>query len=160
MIDQVTVPQLTADYSYARMPDGGINWQIASSPTIDASNITILPTPTPTRTPKPTPTPRPTATPRPLRGSAGTYGNGGTSSGAEQPPIVNGEQPAWNGMQLPGGASPSSDAATPEAVSPVPAATNTADSVDMPRKILITVTVAVIALALAIFWLYRRFRTT
>ncbi|HEY4384848.1 MAG TPA: hypothetical protein VGN34_10280, partial [Ktedonobacteraceae bacterium] len=54
-IDQVTVPDLEPDQSYARMPDGEATWQITDTPTIGTSNtpatataVARRPTPTPT----------------------------------------------------------------------------------------------------------------
>ena len=37
-IDQVSVPALAPDTSYARIPNGSASWQITTNPTIDASN--------------------------------------------------------------------------------------------------------------------------
>ncbi|MEO8972575.1 MAG: hypothetical protein ABI406_13365 [Ktedonobacteraceae bacterium] len=85
-IDQVVVPTLGPDQSYARTSDGGPNWQITASPTIDASNGTAPP--------------QPTLTPPPSQG--GSSGNSGSSTpGASQNAIANGTQPAWNQLQLP-----------------------------------------------------------
>src|SRR5260370_37029211 len=51
-IDQVKVPQLAADQSYARLTDGASKWQVSTNPTIDASNnsSTVSSTPTSTST--------------------------------------------------------------------------------------------------------------
>jgi hypothetical protein len=45
-IDQVSLPALGADQSYARVPDGSNTWEITKSPTINASNTPLQPTPT------------------------------------------------------------------------------------------------------------------
>lgn len=45
VIDQITVPALGPDQSYARTIDGGPAWEITSTPTIDASNTSLI-TPT------------------------------------------------------------------------------------------------------------------
>jgi hypothetical protein len=45
VIDQVAVPALGPDQSYARTVDGGPAWEITSTPTIDASNTSLI-TPT------------------------------------------------------------------------------------------------------------------
>ncbi|HVB25494.1 MAG TPA: hypothetical protein VNG51_26390 [Ktedonobacteraceae bacterium] len=79
VIDQVAVPTLGPDQSYARTSDGGPNWQITASPTIDASNGS------------------PQSTPPATQG-------GGSSSGtppASPEAIANGTQPAWNQLLLP-----------------------------------------------------------
>ncbi len=48
-VDQVNIPALPPDISYARMPDGTGKWQPDTAPTINSSNtITILPSPSPT----------------------------------------------------------------------------------------------------------------
>ena len=37
-MDEVAVPELVEDSSYARMPDGSSNWEITDAPTPKASN--------------------------------------------------------------------------------------------------------------------------
>lgn len=99
IIDQVSIPTLQADQSYARIPDGSSNWELVGQPTIDATNDNSNQpiTPTPTQTPKPTRTPTPTKTPRPSSSS----GAGGSST-----PTSFGTQPSWGGVQFPTGAPP------------------------------------------------------
>lgn len=105
-IDQVSVPLLQADQSYARVPDGNGNWQVVEQPTIDASNDTPGQTATAAATPTPTSTPKPNKTPQ----------GGGTSGNT---PAGTGTQPAWNQVKLPPGVTPTatmatlSDASTP-----------------------------------------------
>lgn len=90
-IDQATIPTLLADQSYARVPDGSINWQSVGQPTIDASNnasgqpVTATPTkiPKPTQTAKPT---RATSSPGDPKATPSTY---------------TGTQPAGNQLQIP-----------------------------------------------------------
>jgi len=152
IIDQVTIPQLNPDQSYARMPDGSGKWQITATPTIDASNMTGLVTPTPT----------------PTKSS----GNGNTSSGntsggnSNATPgtgtkIVSGVQPSWTKITLP--VTPTSPAAndtsagTPTTLS-TPASTpapQASDSFDIPRRIIVTL--LLIALAATLFWCWRLF---
>ena len=108
VIDQVTVPALAPDQSYARVPDGSGNWQPVGQPTIDASNNDsnqpITPTPKPAKTPKPTKTPG--------RGSGGT-GSGTEGGGGANVPASAGTQPAWGGVQFPSGSpAPASDASS------------------------------------------------
>ena len=52
IVDQIIVPALNPDQSYARLPDGGTSWQTTYTPTIDASNTTGMTTPTATPTHK------------------------------------------------------------------------------------------------------------
>lgn len=80
-IDQVVVPTLGPDQSYARTTDGSPGWQITASPTIDASNGTAQSTPTPP----------------PSQGG----GSGSSTPITSQNAIANGTQPAWNQLQLP-----------------------------------------------------------
>ena len=101
-VDQVSVPPLQADQSYARIPDGTGNWQIVDQPTIDNSNDTAGQTTTPATALTPTPTP--TSTPR----GTGSNGSGGSST-----PGGLGTQPAWGKVQLPPGVTPTDAAATP-----------------------------------------------
>lgn len=91
IIDQVNIPELLPDQSYARVPDGSTNWQPVGMPTIDASNnISSQPV-----TATPTKTPEPTKTLKPGRGPGSTGSTGGTR------PINTGTQPAGNQLQLP-----------------------------------------------------------
>jgi hypothetical protein len=42
-IDQLTIPTLGDDQSYARIPDGKNTWSITISPTVDAGNSSPIP---------------------------------------------------------------------------------------------------------------------
>jgi len=141
-IDQVTVPTLTPDQSYARIPDGGNTWQLTDAPTIDASN-----------TGSQSPTSSPTSS-----GSGGS-GSGGSENSSPRG-LVNGTQPAWNSLTL-----PSSVAATatpddtsqnnaPQTYSSSPTTPIDVAS-DIPQRILLTI--LVVALALMLFWCWRLF---
>lgn len=105
VIDQVTIPPLQADQSYARVPDGSTSWQFVGHPTIDESNNNAGDqlTPPPTKTPKPVRTP-------PLPHNP--VGNGAEGSSGSETPGSIGTQPTWNGVQLPAGV-PISGADTP-----------------------------------------------
>ena len=147
-IDQLTLPSLGADQSYARIPDGKSTWLITNSPTIDASNSS----------PKRTPTPSSTSN---QGGSAsgtgsGTYGNGsGTGNQSQTPTLIDGTQPAWSKLQLPTSVPIStateSQSLTISSPSPTP---NTIS--DTPHRILLTI--LIVALALMLFWCWRLFR--
>lgn len=99
-IDQISIPLLQADQSYARLPAGTGNWQVVDQPTIDNSNDIASQTSTPTTTLTPARTPKPTRTPK-----------GGSSNGGSTP-TGSGTQPAWNQVQLPPGVTPTTAAAT------------------------------------------------
>jgi len=143
-IDQVTLPAVPVDHSYARIPDGGNTWQITNTPTIDASNMPSQESPTP-------------ASSSPNQGSgSGVSGNNGNSSST--PVLVTGTQPAWSILQLP--APP--PAATP-AISSTPGSsallpTPVSNGADLPRRILLTVLAT--GLALTSLWCWRLFHTS
>jgi hypothetical protein len=138
IIDQVSVPALAIDTSYARIPDGSANWQITTNPTIDASNLSstqVTSTPVPTKT-------------------SGHSGTGSTGSGSATPTLVTGKQPDWTKLQLPA----ASTSATPIATNPLvtsPAAPSASSAWDTPRRILLTVLLT--ALALSLFWCWKQF---
>jgi len=138
VIDQISIPALAPDTSYARIPDGSANWQITTTPTIDASN-----TPLPQTTPTPVPTKR-----------SGNSGNSSTSNGGTTPTLVTGKQPDWTKLQLPAtNSSAPSTSNSPLVASP--AASTTSSAWDVPRRILLTA--LVIALALSLFWCWKLF---
>jgi hypothetical protein len=160
-IDEVKLPALGEDQSYARIPDGGSTWQITSAPTIDATNS--LPLATPTKTTR-------------SSGGVGTgtgsgtgvgTGTGGTSAGGILPgqggqlsgtgnlsQQVDGHQPSWNTLQ----SSTPVSVATPLSggstvtLSPTSSAPPT---MDVPRRILLTI--LVLALTFALLWCWRVF---
>ena len=94
VIDQVVVPPLGPDQSYARTYDGGPGWQITAAPTIDANNGTNSTTP---------------MTPVSQRGGGGSTATPGASNSA----IANGTQPAWGKLQLPGTVATTATTLTP-----------------------------------------------
>lgn len=126
MLDDVAYPALSADQSYARIPDGSNNKQVTNTPTIGASNN--LPQPTPTPTAKPIPPGHKIGTTT-TSGTGRGYGYAGTgqgysSSGASlrggPTPRNYGKQPAWSQLQLPGQTLAASTATTPVATSSSP----------------------------------------
>jgi hypothetical protein len=137
-IDQVTVPTLPVDQSYARIPAGSNTWQVTNTPTIDASNMTSQVSPAPTSS---SPNQEP-----------GGYGNA-----VSTPTLVTGTQPAWSNLQLPAQVATFTpgvnSALITSPASPVPAS----DGWDTPRRILLTV--LAVALALMLFWCWRLFST-
>ncbi|HLG78810.1 MAG TPA: hypothetical protein VKX46_20530 [Ktedonobacteraceae bacterium] len=182
-MDQVVVPQLAMDTSYARLPDGSATWQITATPTIGASNTSLLPTATPTDTttrrhsdtPTATTTRKPTPTPTSKpSGSAGsthtTYSTTPTAPGPDQTSSTAdvtdanstpaATQVAWNTLQMPD-ATPSPPASTNTTTlstsSGSPADTPTSPPPPLNRILL---SVGALALALGLFWSWRRFFAT
>ena len=146
-IDQVTVPQLAPDQSYARTTNGASNWQIINSPTIDNSNSTSQVTP-------------------PANGNNGsgtTPGSGNRTSSAptgnsfnNTKALVDGVQPRWTNLHV------------PQALTVTPTGTNntglstittpgipTSSGSDIPRRIALTA--LLILVALVILWCWRTY---
>ncbi len=135
IIDQVTVPTLPLDQSYARIPDGSNTWRVTNTPTIDASNMTSQVSPAPTSSP-------PNQEP------------GGHGNASSTPTLATGTQPAWSNLQLPAQAATSTPDVNPSLItSPAPAS----DGWDTPRRILLTI--LAVALASMLFWVWRLFNT-
>lgn len=149
LVDQVTLVPLVSDTSYARMPDGGDTWKATDAPTIDASNATPIPTPTPIYTPKPSSTKtdsQKSSTPSTVSTLDRTTIN--TSN------QTTGIQPAWNALSVPTPMSSVPEATTQGNVpNSTPQATDTAD---LPQKVLLTSLAA--ASLLALLWVSRFFR--
>ncbi len=139
IIDQLTVPGLAGDQSYARIPDGTGKWQITNTPTIDASNNVALPTPT-------------VAT---SSTSTGNQGYGGQNGGSVNTsgPVVTGTQPAWTDLTLPM-PTPTLAPTTPASLSsPVVVSSPSAqvsDDLAVPRRIALTL--LSLALGVTLFW--------
>jgi hypothetical protein len=156
IIDQVTIPRLGPDQSYARTPDGSSKWIVSYMPTIDASNMTGLVTPTPT----------PTKSSGNSNGSNGNTSSGNTSNGStttgSETKIVSGVQPAWSKISLP--VTPTSStvnytaASTPTTLSSSAPVSTVSDGLDTPRRIIITL--LLIALAATLFWCWRLFSSS
>ena len=149
LVDQVSLTPLVSDTSYARMPDGGDTWQVTDAPTIDASNVTLRPTPIPTRTPKPSSTKtdsQKSSTPSTVSTLDRTTINTSNQTA--------GTQPVWNALSVPTTMSSIPEAITQGNISnSTPQATDTAD---LPQKVLLTSLAA--ASLLALLWVSRFFR--
>ncbi len=142
-IDQVNIPSLPIDQSYARITDGSKFWHITNTPTIDASN-------------NPSP-PGPLASPTTSSPNQGPSGSG-YSTPTTLP--VAGTQPAWSNLQFP---TPATAAtvdvnSTPTTLTTSPTLTVPVnDGWDIQRRILLTA--LMVALALMLFWCWRLFST-
>ncbi|HEX6109763.1 MAG TPA: hypothetical protein VFZ02_10170, partial [Ktedonobacteraceae bacterium] len=142
-IDQVNIPSLPIDQSYARIPDGSNFWQITNTPTIDASNKASQ------LSPQGSPT-------------ASSPNQGPASSGYSTPTTlpVAGMQPAWSNLQF-----PTRVTATNADVNSTPTRLTTSPTLTVPvndgwdihRRILLTA--LMVALALMLFWCWRLFST-
>lgn len=143
VIDQVAVPTLGPDQSYARTSDGGPVWQITAIPTIDASNGTAPVTPV-------------------------SQGGGGSSStptpGTSNSAIASGTQPAWGKLQLPATPqSTSTTAGTGTNINSAPTtlitpATSTTGGLDTGHRIALTVIVILIILVLFACWKWKLYK--
>jgi len=148
VVDQVSVPLLGPDQSYARTVDGASTWQISTLPTVDASNTSLVVTPTTSTSSSPI--------------SSSSGGRSGTGQGGFITPtsstnrvLVSGRQPQWSNMQLPTVAT--IPTATLLQSSPTPSSTGNV-GLDTTRRILLTI--LVIALALTLFWCWWLYRST
>jgi hypothetical protein len=135
-IDQVNIPAIPADQSFARIPDGSNFWRITNTPTIDASNIASQVIPT---------------------ASSSNQGPGGFGDATPTSAPITGTQTVWSNLQLPTPVNTAASVATPmlTAVSASSAPVN--DGWDTPHRILLTT--LVVLLALMLFWCWRLFRT-
>ncbi len=149
VIDQVSIPALAVDESYARIPDGSSSWQITTNPTIAASNLASNATPTPTAQP-------PTSTQTSGSGPGGT-GNTGYTPATVTPIVVSGTQPAWNTLNLPPVAqgNPTPIATIPTSALPLSSANASPPASDVPRRVILTA--LLLALAASLFWCWKVF---
>lgn len=163
-VDEVKLPPLGEDQSYARIPDGGSTWEITAAPTIDASNA--LPLATPTKTTRGstvgvgtgvgtgTGVGIGTGAGGSIPGQAGQFSGTSGTGGSEQQ--VDGHQPSWNTLAS---STPDSTSLTANGTSgtstSVPLPLTSTSTMDVPRKILLTI--LVVALALALVWCWQIF---
>jgi hypothetical protein len=144
VLDQVTVPPLLADQSYARTSDGASSWGVTSTPTIDASNASSFP-----------------PTPSSSSGSGTGSGTGTIPTGATTPSMISGTQTVWQKLSIAMltptptislvktkiTLAPNTSPATP---------TTTTTGLDVIHRIILTI--LVIALGFTLFWGWRVFR--
>jgi hypothetical protein len=140
VLDQVTIPTLGPDQSYARTADGASSWALTSTPTIDASNDSSFP---------PTPS------------SSSGSGTGTIPPGALTPTMISGTQTAWQKLSI-AMLTPTPTIALAKttitlAPNTIPATPPTSTGgLDISRRILLTM--LVIALGCTLFWGWRVFR--
>jgi hypothetical protein len=140
-IDQVNIPSLPVDQSYARIPDGSNVWQITNTPTVDSSNNISQP--------------GPLASP-----TVSSPGQGPASSGyaTSTPAPILGTQTAWRSLQFPTPVVIQTPIAKPTAAYPSSLSSPMNDGWDTPHRILITTLLVVLASML--FWCWRLFTTS
>ena len=159
VIDQVSLPPLPADTTYARIPDGSDTWQITTMPTIATSNSTGMAQatsvtrtqhhPSVTSTQHHTPTPKSTHT--------HTQSGGTSSDEATTDTSSTGVQPTWDALRLPS-VEPYNTTTQPDNSSFASVSSTTpADSFGLLNKILLSVLIIIFSCALLWSWrLYRR----
>ena len=137
-IDQINIPSLPIDQSYARIPDGSNLWQITNTPTIDSSNNTsqLNPVVSPTS-------------------SSPNQGPAGSGYATSTPAPIIGTQTIWNSLQFPTPVVIETPVTKQTAAYPLPLSPSVNDGWDTPHRILITT--LIVTLALMLFWCWRLF---
>jgi lamin tail-like protein len=142
VVDQVTVPPLGQDQSYARTSDGAASWKITSTPSIDASNTSQQVTPTAITS---STGPGGTAS---ARTSVGSYSG-------DHKVLVDGVQPEWDRIQVPS-ATPTAGVVLHPTTPPASTVSPGGSGSDLPRRIGLTVLIT--ALAATLFWCWKVFK--
>jgi hypothetical protein len=151
VIDQVSIPPLAPDTSYARIPDGSNHWQITTTPTIASSNTTG-----PEQTGSGTSTQNHTTRQK----STNTHKSGTSNNGASTDVPATGVQPTWGTLSLPSSGSNNVET-TQHNSSLAPVSSITADHFDFLKSILFTLFIVVFFFALLWGWrLYKRKKGT
>ncbi len=152
LIDQVSLPSLAVDTSYARIPDGSSNWQVMTTPTIASSNTIATGQTGSSTSPQNHTTKQKSKSPQ----------RGGTSNDeASTDTPAPGVQPTWDALRLPSSGSNNAET-TQRDSSLAPVSSNTlADFFDLLTKILFTLFIIVFSFALLWGWrLYKRKKGT
>jgi hypothetical protein len=135
-IDQINIPMLPTDQSYARIPDRSKFWQITNTPTIDAANTVSQSSPI--------------ASPP----NQGPRGNGNATS---TPATGTATQPAWSNLQFPTPVATATSAVNPTLATTPMTSASVIDGWGTARRILLTS--LAVALALMLFWCWQLFST-
>lgn len=158
VLDQVIVPHLNPDQSYARTADGAVSWHVSSTPTIDSSNATPPPATSPAATSPPGGQNGPDGNSNSGGDSGRGHSNRGTStwsSANNSKALVNGAQPQWSNLQLPTVTPTNASYTAPSAVTPSTSTPSSNNFIDIVRRPALTV--LFILLALVILWCWRVF---
>lgn len=139
VVDQVTVPPLGQDQSYARTSDGAASWKITSTPTIDASNTSLQVTPT-------------AITSSTESGGTGSVRTPVGSFSGDHKVLVDGVQPDWTRLQVPS-ATPTAGVILHPTTPPASTVSTGSSGSDLPRRIVLTV--LVMALAATLLWCWK-----
>jgi hypothetical protein len=137
-IDQINIPSLPVDHSYARIPDGSNRWQITNTPTVDSSNNMTQP--------------GQLVSPTVSSPSQGPAGSGFATS---TPAPIIGTQAVWKSLQFPTPASIVTPISKPTVANTSSLSTPVNNGWDTPHRILFTT--LIIALAVMLFWCWRLF---
>ena len=134
-IDQVNIPSLPVDQSYARIPDGSNLWQITNTPTIDASNnmSQLSPLVSPTV-------------------SSPNQSPAGSGYATSTPAPILGTQTVWSSLQFPTPVGIATPVTKPSVANPSPLSPPVNDGWDTPHRILITALLVTLALMLLLCW--------
>ncbi len=162
LIDEVNVPLLNSDESFARTSDGAPVWHSTTAPTLGSSNAPSLQS-SPPSTPK---TASPTASSSASQRTRPGGETAASSSQATPTPAITGTQPAWDTLRLPS----SSATATGLSDANRPALSSSSSSSTLPPQEaesssgagfvhLAVVAGLVLALAASCFWCWRLFRS-
>ena len=138
IVDQVNIPSLSVDHSYARIPDGSHVWQITNTPTVDSSNNIS----------QPGPMVSPTV-------SSPNQGLAGSGYATPTPAPTRGTQAVWSSLQFPTPVGIANTVTKPTIVNLSPLSSPVNDGWDTPHRILITT--LLVTLALMLFWCWRSF---
>ncbi len=164
-VDQVNLPPLPNDVSYARIPDGTGKWQQSLTPTINSSNsITLSPSSTPTHlSTKHTGKSKNTVQGKKKYARSTKAGNSDTASqtiastdvnGSDQIQNDTGKQTQWHSLQFPSSLASPSALSTTEDTSSIPSSPS-APTENVSQKILFSM--IGIAGLLSLWWGWRRF---
>ena len=138
IIDQIDIPSLKVDQSYARIPDGSSSWQITNTPTIDATNSISRP--------------GPALSPTVSSSNQVPTANRGASS---TPTLIVNRQIVWSSLQFPTPVSIETPV-TKSTVTYTPSlSTPVNNDSDISHRILVST--LIITLALMLFWCWRLF---
>lgn len=141
-IDQISIPSLPFDQSYARFPDGSNSWHITNIPTIDSSNSTSLL--------------------NPVVSSSSTASSSNLSPrpgyATSTPAAIIGTQTVWNGPQFPTSVVMGTPVTKPSVAYVSASSSPVNGGWGTPQRILFTT--LLVALALILFWCWKLFTSS
>ncbi len=140
-IDQINIPSLPVDQSYARIPDGSNLWQITNAPTVGSSNNIS----------QPGPSVSPTV-------SSPNQGPAGSGYATSTPAPIIGTQTVWRSLQFPTSVAIETPVTKPTVAYTSPLSPPMNDGWDTPHRILITT--LLVTLALMLFWCWKLFTSS